>query len=180
MKKTRPLLALLCISGSALAQNGPGSFYTNLGATAISDGSDSETAYFAQLGYNYYLSPMVSLDFSFGHTATLDSTVTSESDGFASKYNSYSAGLKLEQSFGGFNLYGSGGASYIDSEVTRWDAVNSVSKTTTDSSIQPYASTGITFALMGSPLVLDTGISYQWLPSGEGAASVYGGAYLNF
>ena len=103
MKKTLPLLALLCISGSALAQNGPGSFYTNLGATAISDGSDSETAYFAQLGYNYYLSPMVSLDLSFGHTATLDSTVTSESDGFASKYNSYSAGLKLEQSFGGFN-----------------------------------------------------------------------------
>ncbi|MDN3616664.1 MAG: outer membrane beta-barrel protein [Vibrio gallaecicus] len=172
--------ALIISSGSAIAQSQPGSFYTNVGATMISDGSDSETAYFAQAGYNHYLTPFVALDLNYRHTATLDSSVAANSTSFASKYNSYGLGLKLEQGIGWFDLYGIGGASYIDSEVSRWSVANSAVETTKESSIEPYASAGIKFAPKGSPLLLDAGVSYQWLPNNESAASLFAGAYLTF
>lgn len=172
--------ALLAASPLVIAKSPTGSFYTNLGATVVSDGSDSENGYFAQLGYSHYLSPFLSVDINYRHTATNNGSVSSAGDGFSSKYDSYGGGLKIQRGVGAFEIYGTGGASYIDSEVTRWSITDNAAITSSESSVEPYANAGIIFAVQGSPLVLDAGVSYQWLPGGESATSFYGGAYLNF
>lgn len=181
LKMTLPVACMLiALSSASFAQSGPGVFYTNVGATMISDGSDSETAYFGQAGYSYYFNDFLAIDASYRHTSTIDSSVSSAADGFASKYDSYSLGLKVEQGLGGFNIYGSGGASYITSETTRWNTATNAAETTSDDSIKPYATAGIKFAPLGSPLLLDASMTYQILPNKESATSVAAGVYLMF
>lgn len=173
-------IVLSSFSGLTFAQSGPGVFYTNLGATIISDGSDSESAYFGEAGYSYYFNNFLAADFSYRHTQTFNSSVSADSEGFSSKYDSYSLGIKVEQAMGGFNLYGTAGASYIPSETTRWDTVNDAPKTVSEDSIEPYISAGIKFSVPGSPLLLDVAVNHQLLPNSESATSVSGGVYLMF
>ncbi|MBW3695711.1 hypothetical protein EK599_08385 [Vibrio sp. T187] len=173
-------LFLSGLSGSTLAQTGPGVINTNVGATIISDGSESETAYFGQIGYSHYLNDLLAIDISYRHTETLNSSVSANSTSFSSKYDSYSLGLKVERGMGGFNIYGTGGGSYISSETTRWNTTTNAAETTSEDSVKPYATAGIKFAPLGSPLLLDASLTYQMLPNKESATSVSAGVYLMF
>lgn len=93
-----------------------------------------KTGDFAQLGYSHYLSPFLSVDVNYRHTATNNGSISSTNDGVSSKYESYGARLKIQRGLGGLEVYGVGRASYINSEVTRWSVADNAVKTTSDSS----------------------------------------------
>lgn len=174
------LAAVAYLPGVSYAEEGPGSIYSNVGATLISNDSNEESAYYVEVGYTHELTEIFSADINYKRVATFDSSVTQNSDDFVQTYNTYGIGVRADQYFGNLSLFAKAGASFIASETTTWDATlgETVDR---DESFKPYAGAGINLA---SPydkrLTFGAGIDYQMLPNGEHATSFSGGMNYAF
>ncbi|ELN6932382.1 outer membrane beta-barrel protein [Vibrio navarrensis] len=182
-KMTLVTLALLATLPTAMAhaKGQRGALYTNVGATMVTNNSNDELAYFVQAGYNHQLTDFLSADLSYKKVETLNKSVSATSNDFAQTYNSYGLGLRVDQHLGILSVYGKAGASYIESELTTWDATNSVEKVDKDSNIKPYASAGVSLASpFDQRLTLDAAVTYQMLPNDEHATSISAGVNFSF
>ena len=175
------LAGVTCFSAAAQAAQELGAFYSNIGATLLSNDSHDESAYSAEVGYNQKLSPFLSLDLSYKRVETFDSSVSAGANDFAQKYDAYGVGLRADQNIGDLSIFAKAGGSYILSEITTWDSLAGAEKTDEDESLKPYASAGFNIA---SPydkrLSFGVEISYQMLSDDEYATSFSGGVNYGF
>ncbi|HAS6278168.1 TPA: outer membrane beta-barrel protein [Vibrio vulnificus] len=175
------LALVTTLPAAAYAKGEMGSMYTNVGATMVSNGNEEELAYFFQVGYNHRITDFLSADVSYKKVETVNSSVAANSKDFVQTYNAYGVGLRVDQHLGALSIYGKAGASYIESELTKWDTVTSAEKTTTDDSFKPYASAGVSLASpFDKRLTLDAAVTYQMLPNDEHATSVSAGVKFSF
>lgn len=173
--------ALTFVPSLSQAAELTGTFYANAGVTQVSDGSDAESAYFTEVGYNHKLDEVLSVNTSVRRVITFDSSVSADSDDFVQTYDAYSLGLRADQDLGDISLYGVAGASYITSETKTWDSVNSVVDIVNDDSFKPYARAGISFdSTYSDGMTFDAGINYQMLSGGRHATSFIGGVNIAF
>ena len=175
------LTSVICLPIAGYAAEGPGSVYSNVGATLISNDSHNEAAYYFEVGYNHKLDQLFSADVNYKRVATLDSSVDAGSDDFVQTYDTYGLGLRADQRFGNLSVFAKAGASFISSEITTWDAGTGAEQVDNDDSFKPYAGAGINLA---SPydkrLTFGAGIDYQMLSNGEHATSFNGGVNYAF
>jgi hypothetical protein len=175
------LTIILCIPSISQAEPNQGAFYSNLGATLITNDSHDESAYFVEFGYSHRFDSLFSADVSYKKVETFNSTITAGSDDFSQSYDSYGVGVKADQQFGVINLFAKAGASFIASELTTWNTVTESEQTDKDSSIKPYASAGVNVA---SPydkrITFGAAITYEMLPNDEYATSISSGVNYAF
>ncbi|EGQ9970466.1 outer membrane beta-barrel protein [Vibrio vulnificus] len=175
------LTFLTALPSAVYAKGEVGTMYTNVGATMVNNGNQQELAYFFQVGYNHRITDFLSADISYKKVETVNGSVAANSKDFVQTYDAYGLGLRVDQHLGPLSVYGKAGASYIQSELTKWNAITSTEQTTTDDSFKPYASAGVSLASpFDQRLTLDAAVTYQMLPNDEHATSVSAGVKFSF
>ena len=176
-----PLLFVITLPAVSYAKGQVGALYSNVGATMVNNGDEQELAYFVQVGYNHRITDFLSADVSYRKVETANDSVAADSKDFVQTYDAYSVGLRVDQYFGALSVYGKAGASYIDSQLTKWNSVTSTPQTTSNDSFKPYASAGVSLASpFDQRLILDAAVTYQKLPNDEDATSVSAGVRFSF
>ncbi|WP_435237308.1 hypothetical protein ACR30L_06980 [Psychromonas sp. PT13] len=183
MKKL-PLLVLATITSLpmvARAEFNPGAFYSNLGATLITNDSHDESAYYVELGYSHRFDRIFSADVSYKKVETFNSTVSAGSNDFSQTYDSYGVGVRADQQIGVINLFAKAGGNFIASELTTWNNTTASEQTDKDNSVKPYASAGINIASpFDNRITFGAAITYEMLPNDEHATSFSSGVNYAF
>jgi len=175
------LTTTVCLPIASQAESNQGAFYSNLGATLITNDSHDENAYFLEVGYNQRFSSIFSADFSYKKVETFESTVTANPNDFSQTYDTYGVGIRADQRLGAMSLFAKAGASYITSELTTWNSDTSSEQTDKDNTIKPYASAGVNIASpFDQRITFGAAITYEMLPNDEHATSVSSGFNYSF
>jgi len=178
------LLALtitLCVPITSQAEPNQGAFYSNLGATLITNDSQDESAYYVEFGYSHRFDSLFSADVNYKKVETFNSTITAGSDDFSQTYDSYGVGVRADQQIGVINLFAKAGASFITSELTTWNSSTASEQTDKDNSIKPYASAGVNIASpFDKRITFGAAITYEMLPNDEHATSFSSGVNYAF
>ena len=181
MKKLTILVLTSCLPVAVQAAQDAGSFYSNIGATVVTNDSHDESAYTLEFGYNHKIYELISAGINYKRVETLNSSVSAGSNGFVQKYDAYGLALRADQYLGGLNVYGEAGINYINSETTTWDTTAGGKKVDEDETVKPYATAGVNVASLDQQgVTLGVSISYQMLANGEYATSINTGANLAF
>ncbi|MFV0449192.1 MAG: porin family protein [Vibrio sp.] len=170
-------LFLLFLALPTLAAENRHQFYADSGYNYIDNNNSTESAWTTTLGYSYFLSPFVGVDF--GYTDTISDGATfydTNGDTQQVKYRSFFAGARIEQPINSFtSVYAKGGIGQTNLEETN----TSVSPETSQdrSGINPYIGIGAKVQPMYvEKLELSVELKYQDLQDEYSATSLTLGA----
>lgn len=173
---------LLVVGATAQAATAQNDFYTDFGVAHISNGSSNSTGIHYKVGYNYYLTPFIALDFNYSDTSTIkDPNQNTVNDDFSTSYSGFGAGLKLQHYLGkSFSVYAKGGANSLKIKETSYDANQGQFVETEESGIYPYGAVGMDVLAPMKQFKFNLNYTYQVLEDDYNASSFTVGATYQF
>ncbi|MDW6019905.1 outer membrane beta-barrel protein [Vibrio plantisponsor] len=170
-------LIFLFLALPTLAAESRHQFYADSGFNYIDNSNSTESAWTTTLGYSYFLSPFVGVDF--GYTDTMNDGATfydKNGDSQQVKYRSFFAGATIEQPINSFtSVYARGGVGQTNIEETNTSVVPETSQD--HSGINPYIGIGAKIQPMYvEKLELSVELKYQDLQNEYSATSFTLGA----
>ncbi|WP_165313656.1 porin family protein [Vibrio ziniensis] len=170
-------LFLLFLALPTLAAISRHQFYANSGYNNIENSNSTESAWTTTLGYSYYLSPYVGVDF--GYTDTISNGATffdNDGEPLLVKYRSFFAGARIEQPINSYtSVYAKGGLGQTNLEESNTSFSPELSQDY--SGINPYIGIGATMQPMYvEKLELSVELKFQDLQNEYSATSFTLGA----